>query len=440
MIESNDPVAPVGHEEEEVADADLSQLTGAELLAAVETILRRFVSYPSEECLVAHVLWIAHAWVMDAWENTPRLAFLSPEPGSGKSRALEITALLVPRAVHAVNVTPAYLFRKGSDPAGSPTILYDEIDTVFGHSAKGNEEVRGMLNAGSRRGATAGRCVIRNNVVETEELPAYCAVVLAGLNDLPDTIMTRSVVVRMRRRAPSERVESFRSRIHDAEGHRIADALGTWLEAHEDVLRSAWPMMPTGIEDRNADCWEPLLAIAELAGGVWPERARRSAVALVADAQAHQQETLGIRLLVDMRDLFASGDTAYLGSESIINSLLESEEGPWSDLSGRMIDARQLAQLLSKYGISSKNVRSKGRVVKGYSRHDFSDAWERYLPATATEATPGVEAEGIVAELDVIDDAAASCTNCGAVLEAGRRGSGSRCPVCTAGYRIVPSD
>ena len=192
---------------------------GAQLLDDIEAFLSRFVAYPNEAGRVAHVLWIAHTWFMDRWDSTPRIAFLSPEPGSGKSRALEVTEPLVPRPVHAVNTTPAYLFRKVSDQDGRPTILYDEIDTVFGPKAKDNEDVRGMLNAGHRQGATAGRCVIRGKNVETEELPAYCAVALAGLDDLPDTIMTRSVVVRMRRRSSNERVEPWRTRINAPEGH-----------------------------------------------------------------------------------------------------------------------------------------------------------------------------------------------------------------------------
>ena len=67
--------------------------------------------------------------------------------------------------------------------------LYDEIDTLFGPKAKDNEEVRGLINGGHRRGATAGRCVVRGKLIETEELPAYGAVALAGLGNLPDTIM-----------------------------------------------------------------------------------------------------------------------------------------------------------------------------------------------------------------------------------------------------------
>src|SRR5262249_50328754 len=134
-------------------------------------------------------------------------AFLSPEPASGKTRALELTETLVPRPVEAINTTPAYLFRKVSDPAGPPTILYDEIDTVFGARAKEHEDIRGIINAGHRRGAKAGRCVVRGNVVKTEELPAYCAVAMAGLGHLPDTILTRSIIIKMRRRAPTEKIE-----------------------------------------------------------------------------------------------------------------------------------------------------------------------------------------------------------------------------------------
>jgi hypothetical protein len=206
---------------------------GSHLLGEVETFLSRFVAYPSDAARVAHVLWIAHAHRMHVWESTPRIAFLSPEPGSGKSRALEVTELLVPRPVHAVNTTPAYLFRKVADLDGTPTVLYDEIDTVFGPRAKENEEIRGLLNAGHRKGAVAGRCVVRGNIIDTEELAAYCAVALAGLDDLPDTLMSRSVVVRMRRRSPDEFVEPFRHRLHAPEGHGLRDALERWSAGDE---------------------------------------------------------------------------------------------------------------------------------------------------------------------------------------------------------------
>ena len=120
---------------DELSPAELVE-NGAALLDEVELFLSRFIAYPSEAARVAHTLWIAHTHRMDAWDSTPRIAFLSPEPGSGKSRALEVTELLVPRPVHAVNTSSAYLFRKVDDAAGKPTILYDEIDTVFGPAPK----------------------------------------------------------------------------------------------------------------------------------------------------------------------------------------------------------------------------------------------------------------------------------------------------------------
>src|SRR4051812_7579037 len=247
---------------------------GAKLLDDVQAFLSRFVSYPSEAARSAHALWIVHAHLMDAWESTPRLAFLSPEPGSGKTRALEVSELLVPNPVEAVNVTPAYLFRKVGAEEGRPTILYDEIDTVFGPKAKDNEEIRGLLNAGHRRGAVAGRCVVRGKLVETEEIPAYCAVALAGLGGLPDTLMSRSIVIRMRRRAPTEIVKPYRRRDEIVEGHELRDRVARWAASVVEQATASRPEMPASIVDRDADVWESLLAVADLAGGEWPELAR----------------------------------------------------------------------------------------------------------------------------------------------------------------------
>jgi hypothetical protein len=273
-------------------DPDAVEL--AELLDDVGRFLGRFIAYPTGHALVAHVLWIAHSHLMSAWDSTPRIAFLSPEPKSGKTRALEVTELLVPRPVATVNATPAYLFRKVADPTGPPTLLFDEIDTIFGPKAKDNEDIRGMLNAGHRRGATAGRCVVRGKIIETEELPAYCAVALAGLGDLPDTILTRSVVVRMRRRAPDERIEPFRRRQVVPEADTLRGRLVAWAAKTEARLTDTWPEMPDGVEDRDADVWESLLAVADVADvgsrvadKNWPARARVAAVAHVADFSEH---------------------------------------------------------------------------------------------------------------------------------------------------------
>ena len=185
-----------------------TQTEGARLLDDVCEFIGRFVAYPSPQTQTAHALWIVHTHLMAAWETTPRLAFLSPEPGSGKSRALEVTELLVPRPIHTANISASALFRSIGGNDGAPTVLLDEVDAIFSRkSGDATEDLRGLLNAGHRRGATVMRCVVRGKTIEVEAFPSYAPVALAGLGDLPDTLMSRSIVIRMRRRSPTEQVE-----------------------------------------------------------------------------------------------------------------------------------------------------------------------------------------------------------------------------------------
>lgn len=394
-----DEIAPCAHARQ-----------GDVMLQAVCEFLRRFVAYPSDHAHTAHALWCVHTHLMDRWESTPRIAFLSAEPASGKTRALEITELLVPRPVSAVNVSPAYLFRKvGSD--GGVTLLYDEIDTVFGPKAKENEEIRGLLNAGHRRGAVAGRCVVRGKAIETEEIPAYSAVALAGLGWLPDTILSRSVIVRMRRRHQGEQVEPFRRRLHAADGERVRNLIEVWAAACADI---AWPNLPPGIQDRNADVWEPLIAIADAVGGDWPVRAREAAVAFVAAAK-EGEPSLGIRLLSDLRSVFEHSDE--MSSKSILKALVEIEEAPWGDLKGKPLDERGLANRLRAYGIKPKTIRIGDTTPKGYKGSDLFDAWRRYLvpmsggaesATAATSATSATNACSKIASVAAVAHVAVS--------------------------------
>ena len=348
---------------------------GAQLLWDVHDYLGRFVAYPSTHARAAHTLWIAHAHLMDVWDTTPRLAFLSPEPGSGKSRALEVTELLVPNPVIAVNATPAYLFRKIGQEDGRPTVLFDDIDTVFGPKARENEETRGLLNAGYRKASVAGRCVIRGKEVMTEELPAYCAVAMAGLGSLPDTILTRSIIIRMRRRSPDEKVEPYRQRTNGPEAEPIRERLAHWASSIAETL--TFPELPEGIEDRDADVWEALIALADAAGGEWPAFARVAAVALVAENREGGGVSLGIRLLHDLRKVFA--DAEALSTEAILSALHDIDDAPWHDLKGKPLDSRGLSYRLKQYDIKPRTVRVGITTPKGYRVEDFHDAWSRYL-------------------------------------------------------------
>jgi len=376
-----------------------ASLSGEAILNDIHDFVGRFVAYPSEDAHVAHTLWIGHTHLMEVWDSTPRLAAISPEPECGKSRVLEISEVLVPRPVESVNVTPAYLFRKVADEEGRPTILYDEIDTVFGPKAKDNEEIRGLLNAGHRRHAMAGRCVVRGKTVMTEEIPAYCAVAMAGIGDLPDTIMGRSIILRMRRRAPSETVEPWRRRMYYPEGNALRERISVWASMVEEELMGYWPTMPDGVVDRSADVWEALLSVADKAGGEWPDRARVACVALVA-ASREGTPSLGVRLLKDLKAVF--GDKDQMSTHDILNALYDIEEAPWANIRGRPMDARSMANRLRGYNVKPTTVRIGDKTPKGYRAKDLFDSWERYLSTptegSATSATtttmPVMEASG----------------------------------------------
>lgn len=353
---------------------------GQAVLGKVYEYLGRYVVYPSVHACVAHAIWIMHTHLMNRWDSTPRIAFLSVEKASGKSRALEATESLVPSPVTAVNVSPAYLFRKVGAEEGA-TILYDEIDTVFGDRANNNEEIRALLNAGRRRGAVAGRCVVQGKQVTTEEISAYAAVALAGLGWLPDTILSRSIIVRMRRRKADEQVQPFRRRMAAAQGGAIRRLIEVW--ARTVPAEIDWPGMPPEIQDRDADVWEPLIAVADLVGGDWPSRVREAAKALIQVAK-EAEPGLGILLLTDLRTAF--GDADKLATETLLQRLTEIEEAPWGDMKGKPLDSRWLACRLREYGVRSRTVRIGVATRRGYERADFLDAWSRYLPPYPPEA------------------------------------------------------
>ncbi|MFF8968230.1 DUF3631 domain-containing protein [Streptomyces sp. NPDC014995] len=387
-------------------------IDGAALLDEVEAFHRRFNVFPTEAAYVAVTLWDAHAHLIDAFDGTARLAFLSPEPGSGKSRALEIVETLTPRAATTVNASANALFRLVEADGGTPTLLFDEIDTVFGPKAGGNEEVRGFLNSGYRRGAKSLRCVGDGSNQSTEWFSSFCAVAMAGLGSLPDTILTRSVIIRMRKKAPNEAAEPYRRRVHEKQGHALRDQLAEWATTVHDQVAEAWPEMPEGVSDRPADVWEPLLAVADAAGGHWPERARAACVELIKAAQQGDEASLGVRLLTDLRDkVFCGADR--MPTAAILEVLHGLDDAPWADLNddGKPLTARGLSKLLSQYvrpdntPIRPRGIRVGSGTPKGYYAEDLTDAWARYCPpppeksaTSATSATPQVNGGENVAE------------------------------------------
>jgi len=172
----------------------------------------------------------------------------------------------------------------------------------------------------------------------------------------------------------------------------IRGLLATWADGVLEKVTNRWPSMPKGVTDRDADVWEPLLAVADVAGGTWPERARVAAVALVKEAR-DSTPSLGVRLLSDLQTVFGAADK--LATATILRELHDMDEAPWGDLRGKPLSDHGLSKYLKEYGIKPKRVRFGEDVFRGYDRQDFHDAWKRYLPSLdaepATGATPATE-------------------------------------------------
>lgn len=350
----------------------------AQLLDGIAAMIARYIAFPAPEACTAITLWAAHCHVVTAFESTPRLVLVSPEKQSGKTRTLEVLELVTPTPRHGVNLTAAALFRAVA--LEQPTLLFDEADTVFGSKVNEHEELRGLINAGHRKGAMAYRCVGDPKNMEVRAFPAFCAVALAAIGDLPDTIIDRAVVIKMRRRAPGEQIEPFRQRIARTEGEALRDRLTAWAGGAGAELSEAWPVIPEGLADRAADVWEPLLAIADMAGDDWPIRAREAALKLNNDRMA-ADVSLGLRLLADLRDLFSTEKTDRLSTDTILEKLNGMDESPWGNLRGKPLDARGLARRLKRYDATPKQIRiSEGKTLKGYTLEDLADGFARYLP------------------------------------------------------------
>ncbi|HLN70847.1 MAG TPA: DUF3631 domain-containing protein [Streptosporangiaceae bacterium] len=352
------------------------QPEGAAILGQLHAILTRYVILPSAEATTAVALWTAATHAQPAWQHAPRLVIRAPEKRCGKSRLLDIVEGTCHAPLITVNASPAAVYRAIGGEV-TPTLLVDEADTIFGgKNADANEDLRGLLNAGHQRNRPAIRWDAGTRSLET--IPTFAMAALAGIGAMPDTIEDRAVVIRMRRRAPGETVAPFRHRRDRPALTALAAQLARWLGAHLAELERAEPAMP--LEDRAADTWEPLVAVADLAGGPWPGLARHAAVVLTTDRDAAASVSDRIRLLADCRTAF--GDAEALPTITLIARLRSDPEAPWSDHGPDGISARRLAVLLADYDIRSEIIRFGEPIgrVRGYRRGDFSDAWARYCP------------------------------------------------------------
>jgi putative DNA primase/helicase len=360
----DNPLLPSVHE----GSSDSEPINGIRLLDELVDVLNRYLVLP-HGAAEAIALWIVHAHAHDAARISPLLALLSPDRRCGKTTALELIGSLVPRPLTTANITSAALSRVIETV--KPTILIDEADTFV----RRDQSLLGILNAGHiRNSAFIIRATSDGGV---HPYPVWCPKVIAAIGHLPTTLADRAITIRLSRKRRDEVVERLRlDQTQDL--MRVATVVARWASENLQHLRLADPYIPGVLNDRAADNWRQLLAIAELAGGEWTDRAQIAAIALSRTTE-YDDETNEILLLADIKIIFLESSRDRLRSTEITAALAQMEHRRWPEWrNGRPITPVQMARMLDRFDIHPTTHRFGETTDKGYLLAQFADSFARY--------------------------------------------------------------
>jgi len=349
-------------------------VNGAELLQAVTNTIHKYVIC-SKHTARSATLWIAHTYLLDVIHCSPLAIITAPDKGCGKSTLLDVMADMVYQPIPTASISAPALYRTIEEY--HPTLLIDEVDSFLA----GDEAMRGIINCGHKRKlAFVMRCDGEDN--KPKRFSTWSAKVLSGISakNLHDTITSRGIILELRKKLPTETIASNRN--NHAEYLAISRKLMRWTADIKDQVKQSNPTLPNGLDDRQKDNWETLLTLADIAGGHWPETARETATVICSKAETKSYKT---ELLEDIKTAFELKKIDRVSTVDLIAYLCEDDEANWATYNhGKQISPKQLAKLLSGYGIVSATKRFSGySTAKGYEITQFLDVWARYIDVSS---------------------------------------------------------
>ena len=342
-------------------------VTGAQVLDGVVRFINRYVVMPSPQAVDAVALFVAHTHGIEAADTCPYLHVTSPEKRAGKTVLLDVITPLVGSALPAVSASAAAIYRGIVEDGVRRTLVLDEVDAVF--TAKGSEQaeaLRQVLNAGTRRGATVIRC--NGNTGKNETFDPFGPKVLGGIADVPATLADRCITIPMTRATPEQvaELEPARYRVLVAGAQEHHELLAGWVASVEDRAADLRPTVVPGITSRAMDAWEPLLALAELAGEQWAARATAAALALSKDdPEAGAQDNIYRRILTACVEVM--GADQFLPSEDLVDRL-KSHDSEWQFLNSGGLTTTALARLLRRWRVKPERSTGSGLRQRGYTQ------------------------------------------------------------------------
>jgi len=368
-------------------------------LDRIDHFIRRFLILPNESDYTIVSLWIAHTYFTHKIKTTPRLAIISPEYGCGKSRVLEVLESLTFKGEKLDHHTRSYLMRTvdliREEFSRSPTLLIDEIDSVFRKNSEEGEATRAFANTGYR--ATGFYGITEGDSKKTPtKFKTFAPMALAGKGEvLPESVMTRAVIIRLQRRMGNEYIEDFLTDLVAFEAEELREELLGWSDYCAQEISTLNPDLP--VRDRDREVWLPLFIVAYLADEAWIKRAE-IALANIQEAKSDNTLPRERQLLSDIWKIFQGQEREKIKSAAIILGLIEMHDSEWDTYNfGKPINERALAKKLRTYGIKPAQIRFENGVgAKGYYRSEVESAVKRYLepsmPAISeTTETPETE-------------------------------------------------
>lgn len=354
-------------------------VNGQWLLNEIEQLINSIMVLPSEHEAKAIALFVLHTYFIEAVDCTPILLICSPEKRCGKTTLLTILQKLVNKPLPASNISPAAIYR--SIDKWSPTLIIDEADSFM----RDNEEIRGVINSGHTRShGFVIRCVGTSH--EPKPFNTFCPKIIAGIGHQADTIEDRAIVIQLKRKLTSDNNKKIRDVGH-AKFEELVRKATRFAQDFIESMQDIKPSIPNGLNDRAADNWATLLAIATIAGNEWLDSASLAATGLSESSES--TVSVEIELLQDIKTIFEEANTQCLQSSELVEKLCEDLDSPWATYNrGKPITARQIAKKLKGFGIKSKDRRFGYKTLKGYSIEDFRDTFERYLSSILPDNEP----------------------------------------------------
>ena len=320
-------------------------------------------------------LWAIFSYCIDANNIAPKLLVYSPEKRCGKTTLLDVLTSLVWKGLSASNITPAAIFRTIEAIGG--TIIIDEADTFINETP----EINGIINSGHRKSSAFVIRLIGDNH-EPKQFSTWAPNIIAMIGKPKDTIVDRSIMIEMRRKKTDEEVGRFIPHRAEPELKILARKIRRWSNDSFDALRDSDPDTPPSLNDRAADNWRPLFAIADLIGEDRSKLSRLAAIGLSEENEG-EDDSVGTALLSDIRNIFQTEKMrTRISTEDLLEKLYALEDRPWGEWNrGKPMTPRQMAKYLNPFKIASKAIRFSYGCKKGYMIEQFKEPFSRYLPS-----------------------------------------------------------